>query len=300
MIAGEVFAFACNLAELAESPSYRAICLAGIGWEILIAPLLLKASKVKLIASDCSECALGPTALPIIERTTAIAKKVSSTLQLGEVTVLKPENRRSFEIKRDPVKEKVVSRRELFTGFIKRGQELASDIHNETEKKLKALLNIKTPSNERKNLPWRRELIRGLLGEKSNLPEIDGRGFAGKPMIEAGRCNFCGVCGVACPTGAIVVRKSETKASIAIHPHRCTDCGLCEKACKERALKVSNIVDFSEWVSNPLVVERKGVSACRLCGGEALDERVGLCAPCYREGKLNADRRFGDTNERRI
>ncbi len=66
-------------------------------------------------------------------------------------------------------------------------------------------------------------------------PELPPR-FAGRPVVEAGRCaNGCAYCVSACPTGAIAPA-SGSKSGPCIDTGLCLFCRACEESCPQKAI----------------------------------------------------------------
>ena len=65
-------------------------------------------------------------------------------------------------------------------------------------------------------------------------PEMPAH-FAGRPVLDAARCDGCGDCVKICPTGAITL----TQGKISLDTGLCIFCGKCKKVCPQQAVQFS-------------------------------------------------------------
>lgn len=73
------------------------------------------------------------------------------------------------------------------------------------------------------------------VGYPKTAPAMPQR-FRGRPFIDAGRCAHaagCAVCGQVCPSGAIAFEEGMPVLDMG----RCVFCGVCARACKAEALR---------------------------------------------------------------
>jgi ech hydrogenase subunit F len=60
-------------------------------------------------------------------------------------------------------------------------------------------------------------------------------GYMGMPSVDPGRCDLCGECAKACPSGA--VRVSD---KVEISPCRCVFCAACRDVCPKKAIAMTD------------------------------------------------------------
>ena len=111
--------------------------------------------------------------------------------------------------------------------------------------------------------------------------------FAGRPVIDGGRCTGCGVCSGVCPTGALTVDGQGTAMDIG----KCLFCRECEEACPTGAIVFSREHRLAASEREELIVRSGGEAAPRFPGnGEFMKRRgkplklwvisTGGCAAC--------------------
>lgn len=68
--------------------------------------------------------------------------------------------------------------------------------------------------------------------------------FAGRVVVDPGKCTVCGACANVCPTGALAVKESGEAVELLFNEAKCTGCLECAAACPEDAVEV-------RWVTRP-------------------------------------------------
>ena len=102
----------------------------------------------------------------------------------------------------------------------------------------------------------RPEVVRSALlalGEPE-VEKIESR-FWGTVVCNHDKCKGCTMCGVYCPTGALVKRKVEREnapdtVEVVFRPSLCAQCGLCEDACRFRALTFETTIAADALVAD--------------------------------------------------
>ena len=118
----------------------------------------------------------------------------------------------------------------------------------------------------------------GQVASDTSLAEF---GFASLTVDD--RCNGCGLCARACPTGALDLANEENLRSLRFWPERCVGCAVCQDLCPAGALDLTHppsVAEFFGWQTPALVWE--GTPAlCDRCRSPRDPEGDGsLCSLC--------------------
>jgi ferredoxin len=150
----------------------------------------------------------------------------------------------------------------------------------------------------------------GALGAESNSWSVRGAGCPlGLVSVDTLRCTGCGVCGRACPTGALGVEVGRIASlRLGFDARSCDACGACVATCPETALSVERLVDPAALTAGRRVLAQMKAEVCEICGatlasrlpaaalrrlvGDARGEPSGalgsVCANCRLAGRAAA------------
>jgi formate hydrogenlyase subunit 6/NADH:ubiquinone oxidoreductase subunit I len=63
--------------------------------------------------------------------------------------------------------------------------------------------------------------------------------FRGRVVVDADRCQGCGLCVRDCPSAALVLERVDRERFSLVHyPQRCANCGQCELSCRHGAIRL--------------------------------------------------------------
>lgn len=283
----EPFVIACATAREAEPGTARlsVACMGGVGWEMVLVPLLLGASRVELRHGDCTGCPAEAEAAAAMDRAREALRPARVELGLGDVEA------RELPADARPAREaeqarRRLSRRGLFSMFGSQARATAAQIGAALVDELEQPAEL--------DALWLRTLVARLMRRRSELARSRVvSGLAARPEISDGRCTRCGLCATACPSGALArparAARSRAMAHLVTLPHRCLGCERCVSACPERAVRLDTSIDLRAWSAlrpAPLVLER--TEGCRLCGGAGVLPGLDLCGPCRRARLLSS------------
>jgi ferredoxin len=115
-----------------------------------------------------------------------------------------------------------------------------------------------------------------------NTSSLVGMGFAWLSVTEA--CTACGVCGHACPTGALRFDKNEAGSTytLAFSPRMCIGCEICACVCAPEALSLNHEPTFAQVFAVETVTLQAGdLIRCDRCRTPiAARPGVKLCPLC--------------------
>lgn len=292
---GERYVIACERACQPE-PSERhqtTACLGGLGWELVVIPLLLGAEPVELRHGDCQTCPLGsrvPSALRAIEQRERALREV---IALGAVEIKQRAPERTgrasggeAEGHAEAKQGERLTRRGLFSALTSRGSASVADA---------ALSLIEGVAREEQSAPdarpWLRDMVAALLRRRRGLPAAAlGKGWAVQPVIADERCSRCGICETACPSSALERPTApSSRAHMLAHIHRCLGCDSCVRACPERAIELEPKVELRAWAAaEPVVLVTERSTLCRICGAERALPGLDRCGHCKRSRLMEA------------
>ena len=288
---GQKFAIACALAKPPEGVCCLEVaCLASLRWEAMVVPMLLGASAVELRRAECGECRFGAQASDMLEQVIGFSEKFSQAFGLGQINtvVTAAQAGEATETGPDPVAHRRLSRRELFSRVWGGGQDTAKELGKAVATQVASHFEQRVFEETPDDGLWLRNLVVELINRRTPVESTIPIGpLTGRPEVDEARCTRCGVCVVACPTGALPGKSSETiEKGLFLASARCTGCGYCERACCEHAIRFADHLDLHEWQTDPIELVPPAAARCQVCGAPALSMMLSLCARCYRNGQL--------------
>jgi ferredoxin len=206
-------------------------CVAGIGVGGYLSLAALGVEKILVRGDSCADCRWGGLSSQIEAH---IAEAGSLLDNIGKAGIIQISllNEMGAFIKRRfwDASQPPISRRDLFRMILLQD---AADAHGSLVKPV-TLPGLEMSEDRRRIIAAIRELAIG-----QDCP--DGRvhpklGFAAISITDA--CDLCGACARACPTGALRLLETASRARLSFSAVACLRCGICAHVCSAEALTV--------------------------------------------------------------
>jgi NAD-dependent dihydropyrimidine dehydrogenase PreA subunit len=248
-------------------------CLAGLGAGTYMILAALGLEQMFVRTDACEICDWGALRYEIesqVSQTQRLLAPWDKAQALKCLPVLEnPVDRPLWEADNPPL-----SRRDLFRLAARQGQiAIARTIENNHTK------SERQPSRDRLRMLG---AVAHLYEFTKSTDSLSGMNFAWLSVTEA--CTACGVCGRACPTGALSFEKSddETTYTLAFSARMCIGCEICVHVCAQNALSVNHEPSFAQVFDVEAVTLQEGnLIRCSRCRTQiAARAGVQLCPLC--------------------
>ncbi len=234
-----------NIGCIKANSDIKITCISRLT-ETVLTSWVLDKKEIVINKGSCEKCKL-KDGLVFFKR------NLKNSLIIATAFGVKP----LIKIKKNPsekiyIPKEVVSRRDVFSGFIRK---LKKDDHETKREVLVKLL-------------MSREIKKDLLFPYIGEIEISDE------------CNLCGVCEFVCPMNALLIKKGVDNGEILFKPSLCVNCGECVKACIKGAITVKSAkVSFFNKRVMKLFKAKKNV--CIECNKEFYSFRdENICPIC--------------------
>lgn len=236
---------------------YEVDCLGCLDEAFLIGLAISDVTEVTFVDGDCAGCprSRGRRVLDgVLTQTEALlsAWEVDSPAHVeGDMPDRAVTKRKARAMSAD----RGVSRRDFFTDIKGNAKSLAAEVvleattgekPDEGKVNLIELLRVPSGGTMSQFTPPRGEFILGFLDQLGEPTIRTVRtSLWSRVEVDAEKCTLCGMCGVFCPTGAIVKDDASEDPGLDFYPVDCVGCGLCQTACMPHAITLSDEVDLT-------------------------------------------------------
>ncbi|MFB6468655.1 4Fe-4S dicluster domain-containing protein [Cytobacillus sp. Hz8] len=181
--------------------------------------------------------------------------------------------------------EKIFSRSDFFKYIANNTTNATSEVLPDWNKKIS--LKEKLNRNEENILLeyCLKQLLKDVDGSGKNLM-IDSSSIGiAKTKINS-NCDLCGICVAHCPTGSLLIKKSDNKVFLSQQLMNCMDCFACKKTCPKEAIEFEYNVSVNDLMKDQIDLYEKQLYFCEKCGEVSQNK---ICDECKRKDRLEND-----------
>lgn len=216
------------------------LCLGRLSDYVLISSVLEGAETIWLDDNKCNSCSSGKTQKLIHQNINTTKRFLKIWDIKGEIILIShfPSQRNNEAMRSSYTYNKngdSISRREFFTKLQEKTLETAMNLIDDNE----ATANPYIKTQFYAKISEKRELLLELVSKMDIFlsDRIFARGFPfSKIEVIDERCNFCRLCVLLCPTGAMEYSEEGVDVCLRFNLRKCVKCGLCQQVCANKAI----------------------------------------------------------------
>lgn len=278
--------------DYSTASSLRLPCLAHITPSLILRILSLGANQIVIRDAGICDVCESKCGDKVANNTVSETQKLLKQIGLGQKVFIVTEgvsiNNLIFEDGRlkDYKDEPEMSRRQVFSAFKKEAVKGVSNLIEEN-----TLTSVRGKEALKKSIPKEREnLLKMLAASISTLGkaqckiQINSHIFP-TVTINTG-CDICQLCGLFCPTDALVIEDTEKGRGIVFKAASCIGCSICVDVCAKKVLSLEtkeiSLLDIVEQKTTSIAWLDK--SFCMDCGRSFVKTNPNdICDTCLKE-----------------